>query len=134
MSVDAFRRAVEAQDLDALTACLTDDVVLVSPVADQPFEGKEAVRVLLSSVLRVLENLRFTESVEGDGVTGLMFHAQVAEKEIEGIGLLRLDADERVSCLTVMMRPLSSLTAFYEATVAQLSAARGERTAWSESG
>ena len=54
-----FRAAVEARDLDALTDTLAEDVVFRSPVVYKPYEGRDAVRVLLGAALRVFEDFRY---------------------------------------------------------------------------
>ena len=40
----AFRKAVEAHDLEALMATFADDAVLNSPVSFEPFRGKPMIR------------------------------------------------------------------------------------------
>src|SRR5439155_630274 len=41
-----FRSAIEARDVDAVVALLSDDVVLRSPVAFKPYRGRAAVAAL----------------------------------------------------------------------------------------
>ena len=61
-----FRAAVEARDHDAMVACLTDDVLLYSPVAFKPFSGKESVRGLFDALFQVFEDFRYVDELEGD--------------------------------------------------------------------
>lgn len=112
MSVKAFRKAVDAQDLDAAMDCFAEDAVLHSPVLFRPFEGKEAVRLVLSAVLNILEDFRYTNELSGDGQACLVFRARIGEREVEGIDLIRLSPAGRIADITVMMRPLSALNAF----------------------
>ena len=44
-----------------------------------------------------------------------MFSARVGEKEIQGIDLLRFDADGKIRDFTVLVRPLSATIALAEA-------------------
>ena len=43
MRSDEFRRAVEAEDPEALTAALAQDVTFRSPVVFKPYRGKDVV-------------------------------------------------------------------------------------------
>ena len=63
----------------------------------------------------MFEGFRFTDELEMDGAHALIFRANVAGKEIEGIDLLRFDSDGLISDFTVMLRPLSALVPFAQA-------------------
>ena len=115
MSHDAFRAAVEARDHDAMVDALADDVVFHSPITFKPFEGREAVAALLGVVMRTFEDFRYTDELDGDGVKALVFQARVGDKQIEGLDLLRFDADGKIADFTVMVRPLSATMALAEA-------------------
>ena len=121
MSDVAFRRAVEAHDLEAAFATLSPDVVFHSPVTFQPFVGREAVAGLLSIIADVLEDLHYVEEFTADnGSVVLHFRARVGTREVDGIDLLRFDTDGLIEDFTVMIRPLSAVTAVGEAVGARL--------------
>lgn len=116
-----FRAAVEARDLDAALALFADDATLDSPVSFKPFEGIDAIRVVLTAVTETFEDFRYTDELgEEDGVHALVFSACVGEKSVEGLDLLRTDDAGRITNLTVMIRPLSGLTALAEAMAAKV--------------
>jgi hypothetical protein len=115
MSHDAFRKAVEAEDLDGMLGALADDVVFHSPVTFKPFEGREAVGTLLGVVFRTFEDFRYTDEIDGDDVKALVFKARVGDKQIEGLDLLRFDGAGKIADFTVMVRPLSATMALAEA-------------------
>jgi hypothetical protein len=120
----AFRRAAENKDLDLLRETLTEDVVLHSPILFKGFEGREMTMVVLANVIEVFEDFRYLDEAHGDGTVVLRFAATVDGKfEIEGIDHLTLDADGKVSELTVFLRPLKAVHAFNELMVARLGAA-----------
>ena len=50
----------------------------------------------------------------------LVFRARVGDREVDGIDLLRTNADGLVTHLTVFVRPLSGLLALAEAMKAKL--------------
>jgi hypothetical protein len=116
MKSDAFRGAVEAEDPDALTQVLAEDVVFRSPAVFKPYEGKQLVAAILTQgAMRVFEDFRYTDQLEDADVATLIFSARVGDRELDGLDLLRFDADGRVRELMVMVRPMSGLNALAEA-------------------
>jgi len=111
-----FRAAVEAEDPDALADALADDVVFRSPAVFKPYEGKSVVSaILVQGAMKVFEDFRYTDQLEGCRVATLIFQARVGDRELDGLDLLRFDADGKVSELMVMVRPMSGLNALAEA-------------------
>ena len=119
----AFRQAVEARDVEAMGDALAPDVTFRSPVVFKPYEGRDAVLMLLSLVVQVFEDFEYVDELEGADATCLLFRARVGDREIEGIDYLRHGADGRVTELTVMVRPYSAATALRDAMAAKLEAA-----------
>jgi len=110
-----FRAAVEAHDLDGMTALLAEDVLFHSPVAFRPFTGREAAAGLLGQIVRTFEDFRYTDELEGPGgVTTLIFRARVGDRAVEGVDILRPNADGLIGEFTVMLRPVSGLMAVAE--------------------
>jgi len=107
-----FRAAVERQDIEAAAALLAPDIVFHSPVTFHPFVGRDTVTRLLTIVAQTFENFRYTDELETDGAHALIFRADVAGKELEGIDLLRVDDQGLIADFTVMVRPLSGLVPF----------------------
>jgi ketosteroid isomerase-like protein len=119
-----FRAAVEAGDVDAALATLAPDVVFHSPAVFHPYVGHETVGALLRLVFETFEDFRYTDELEGaDGTHALIFRARVGEREVEGLDLLRDDADGRIADFTVMIRPLSGLLALAQALGPKVEAA-----------
>jgi len=114
-SAARFREAVERGDIDAVRALLAPDVVFHSPATFHPFIGRETVAALLSIVGQTVEDFRYTDELQADGAHALIFRASVAGRELEGIDLLRFDADGLIADFTVMVRPLSGLIPFAQA-------------------
>ncbi len=110
-----FRAAIERLDLDAVAALLAPDIVFHSPVTFHPFIGRDTVSRLLALVADTFEDFRYTDELETDGAHALIFRANVAGKELEGIDLLRFDDDGLIADFTVMIRPLSGLIPFAQA-------------------
>jgi hypothetical protein len=115
MKSDGFRKAAEAKDFAAGEDLFADEVVFRSPAVFKPYEGKEAMGVVLGAVVQVFEDFRYTDQVEDGDTAVLMFSTRVGEKELNGVDILRFDADGEITELTVMVRPLSGLNALLEA-------------------
>jgi hypothetical protein len=111
-----FRAAVEAQDMDAAIACLSDDVEFHSPFAFRPFAGKESVAGVLRAVFTVFTEFAYTDELEGDGVHCLIFQAGVGDTRVEGIDIVRSSRDDGlIDHFTVMVRPANGLMALGQA-------------------
>jgi len=109
------RAAIETGDIDALKALFADDIVFNSPVAFQPFTGRETVAAVLAEVLEVFTDFVYVDELAGEGTHALVFSAGVSGRAVLGLDHLRFDADGLVSEFTVMVRPLSGLIALAEA-------------------
>ncbi|MFD0900271.1 nuclear transport factor 2 family protein [Actinomadura sediminis] len=117
----AFRKAVEAGDVDGAIALLADDVVFVSPVAHRPYEGKAITAAILRGVFRVFEDFRYVSELDGaDGREhALVFKTRVGDRELDGCDFIRHDAHGKITEFMVMVRPLSGANALAEAMGAQ---------------
>jgi hypothetical protein len=123
MRSDAFRAAAEAKDFAAGADLFAEDVTFNSPVVYKPYEGREALEMLLTAVVRVFENFRYLHQVETGDVAALMFEASVGDRDLQGVDILRFDGEGKIAELTVMVRPMSGVNALAEAMQAQLEAA-----------
>jgi hypothetical protein len=112
---DTFRNAVERGDHAGMVAALAPGVVFNSPVAFQPFNGRDVVSEVLSAVLSTFEDFRYTDELAGPTAHALVFRARVGAKQVEGIDLLRFDGDGLIGDFTVLVRPLSAVIALAEA-------------------
>jgi hypothetical protein len=108
-----------------MVATLAEHVVFHSPVTFRAFEGREATAFVLAGVMRVFENFRYTDQLAAsDDVHALVFRAAVGDREVEGIDLVRVDAEDLIDDLTVFVRPLSGLNALAARMAEELGPAR----------
>ena len=114
MSPHPFRTAIERADLDAAVALLAENVVFRSPAVFKPYEGHETVATILRTVYQDLEDFHYTDELDGPGIHGLLFDARVGDRSLQGIDLLRHDANGQITEFTVMIRPASGLIAVAE--------------------
>jgi hypothetical protein len=114
--ISRFREASEAHDLDAALSTLADDVVIHSPLTDRAkFTGHAEARALFEVVYQKLADLKYHTTV-GDGSTRVLVGvATVGGQRIDSTYLLTVDDHDRISELTLFVRPLPGLTALMAA-------------------
>lgn len=119
--MQAFRKAVEAADGEAMAACLADDVVFTSPVAFKPYPGKPITAAILRGVLRVFEDFRYIREINDpeNHSHALIFETKVGGKTINGCDFIHVNDEGLIDEFTVMVRPLSGAQALSEAMAAQ---------------
>jgi ketosteroid isomerase-like protein len=125
MKSDRFRAAAESKDFSAVEELFAEDVTFRSPVVFKPYEGREALRLLLGAVLQVFEDFRYFDQVETGDTAVLVFEARVGDRKLDGVDVLRFDPDGRISEMMVMVRPMSGMHALAEAMQERLAAASG---------
>jgi hypothetical protein len=123
MKSDRFRAAAESKDFTVIDELFTEDVVFRSPVVFKPYEGREAVAVLLGAVVQVFEEFRYTDQIETGDAAALAFSARVGERELDGIDFLHFDEEGRVDRMAVYVRPMSGVHALAEAMQRKLAEA-----------
>jgi len=125
MKSDAFRRAAESKDFSKLEELFSPDVVFRSPAVFKPYEGLDALRVLLGAVAETFEDFRYLDQVETGDTAVLVFEARVGDRQLNGVDVLRFGADGLIAEMMVMVRPLSGLNALVDEMGRRLGAAAG---------
>ena len=115
MLSDAFRAAAESKDFSTFEEIFAEDVTFRSPAVFKPYEGRDAVAMILTTVGGVFEDFRYTDHVETGDTATLAFSAKVGDRELDGVDLLRFDGDGKVREMAVYIRPMSGLHALAEA-------------------
>jgi hypothetical protein len=115
MQSDRFRQAAEAKDFSAIDELFAEQVVFRSPVVFKPYEGRDAVAMLLGAVSQVFEDFRYTDQVETGDAAALAFSARVGDRELDGIDFLHFDSDGRINRMEVYVRPMSGVNALAQA-------------------
>ncbi|MEU6843451.1 nuclear transport factor 2 family protein [Streptomyces sp. NPDC046716] len=119
--MEAFRKAVEANDHAAIEALLADDVVFTSPVVFKPYPGKAITAAILRGVTRVFEDFHYVREIHDAGGRdhALVFAARVGDRELTGCDFLHVNDEGLIDEFTVMVRPLSGANALQAAMAAQ---------------
>jgi len=123
MRSDAFRAAAESKSFAGIEDLVAEDCTFRSPVVYKPYEGRDALRVILTAVSQVFEDFRYVDQLEDGDTEILRFSTTVDEREIEGVDILKFNDDGQIRELTVMVRPMSGMHALAERMREMLEAA-----------
>jgi hypothetical protein len=123
-----FRSALETGEIDEALELISPDVVFNSPVVFRPYQGRDAVGVILHAVSRVVQDFHFEREIGEEGASdqALVFRARVGDRELHGCDFLHVGGDGLIDEFTVMVRPLSAALAFAEAMKAEVPVVRRE--------
>jgi len=95
-------------DKNALSGILAEDVVLYSPLGDEPLTGREAVLEAMQGVGAVAADLTYKEVLSGETHHAAYFRLQVEDTVVDGMDYILLDADGKIAEVTIWWRPLPS--------------------------
>jgi hypothetical protein len=122
----AWHAVAESRDPALLADLLADDVEFRSPAVFRPQQGKELTTLYLAGALVVLgPSLRYVHEWHADNSAVLEFEAELEGVYVQGVDLLRWNADGKLVSFTVMVRPLRGLEKLIELMARELAAAEG---------
>lgn len=112
-AIARWHQMLEQRDMAILNELLADEVVFRSPVAYQPYAGKQVVFFILTNVIQVFENFSYHREfyAADDNNVVLEFSAQVGDKKLKGIDMIRFNDQGQIIDFEVMIRPKSGLEA-----------------------
>jgi len=112
-SLATWHDMVARQDLAALPGIVAPDACFRSPMAFKPYQSAEAVVLILGTVLKVFSNFRYHRQLaSADGLSVVLeFSADVGDKSLKGIDMIRFDEAGRIVDFEVMVRPFNGLQA-----------------------
>ncbi|MFI8348070.1 nuclear transport factor 2 family protein [Streptomyces sp. NPDC085596] len=93
-------------DKDALTRLFAEDVVLYSPLGDEPVTGREAVVDVTQTVNKLAVEDSYKEVFSGPTHHAARFRLQVEDAAIDGVYQVLLNADGKIAEVTIWWRPL----------------------------
>ena len=112
-SIARWHEMLESRDMSILNELLAEEVVFRSPVAFQPYPGKQLVFFILTNVIQVFENFTYHRefiSEDGNNVV-LEFSANVGDKKLKGVDMIQFNEEGQMVDFEVMIRPKSGLEA-----------------------
>ena len=113
LSLQTWHRMVETRDLSDLASIVHPEATFRSPMAFKPYHSREAVILILSTVITIFENFTYhREFASEDGLNVVLeFSAEVGGKNLKGIDMIAFDTDGLIVDFEVMIRPLNGLQA-----------------------
>ena len=112
-SIARWHEMLETRDMSILNELLAEEVVFRSPVAFQPYPGKQLVFFILTNVIQVFEKFTYHRefiSEDGNNVV-LEFSANVGDKKLKGVDMIQFNEEGQMIDFEVMIRPKSGLEA-----------------------
>lgn len=112
-SIARWHEMLESRDMSILNELLAEEVVFRSPVAFQPYPGKQVVFFILTNVIQVFEKFTYHRefiSEDGNNVV-LEFSANVGDKKLKGVDMIQFNEEGQMIDFEVMIRPKSGLEA-----------------------
>jgi hypothetical protein len=120
--VARWHGVVATRDRAALEALVAEDVVFLSPVVHTPQRGKAITLAYLSAALEVFgtPGFRYVRELLGERDAMLEFETTIEGIEVNGVDLLRWNADGRIVEFKVMLRPLKAVNLVHQRMAALL--------------
>ena len=109
--IHAFTAAMQRKDLDAMLTHMADDVILRTPLAAEPLEGKAALRPVVAALLGVVDTFDFQEIMQGPQHVSSFFKVTAGSNELDGMDYWRLNEAGLIQEMTVLWRPLPAAVA-----------------------
>ena len=121
-SLQTWHEMIASKDLSVLPSIVHADAVFRSPMAHQPYASAQAVVLILGTVVKVFENFTYHRELSSDDGLNIVleFSANVGDKQLKGIDMIRFDADGKIVDFEVMVRPMSGLQALGQEMGARL--------------
>jgi hypothetical protein len=122
-ALSRWHAVVESNNLAALDDLLADEVVFRSPAVFAPQEGKSLASSYLSAALKVLgPSLRYVSQWHDNASAVLEFEADLDGIYVQGVDIMRWNAEGKLVSFTVMVRPLRGLQKLVDLMALQLAA------------
>ena len=126
--LDAWHEMVRARDPAGLDSLLAEEAVFFSPIVHSPQQGKKLVFRYLAAALQVFANptFRYVREIVGPTDAMLEFETDIDGVLVNGVDLIKWNADGRITEFKVMIRPLKAIDLIHRRMAAMLQAGRKE--------
>ena len=115
-SLQIWHDIVRTRDASGLGELLADDVVFHSPVVHTPQIGRAITTMYLSAALHVFGNdsFRYIREVVGESDAVLEFETEIDGIVVNGVDMIRWNADGKITEFKVMVRPLKAINIIHQ--------------------
>ncbi|WP_027794849.1 nuclear transport factor 2 family protein [Paraburkholderia acidipaludis] len=109
--LDAYLEAMARRHVEGTLPHMADDVVLRSPIAPTPFEGKERVAAVLTQLLGTVDAFEPKLLLRDAADCVSIFTIRSGDNVIDGMDHMHLNDAGLVDSMTVAWRPLPAVVA-----------------------
>lgn len=122
--LEKWHEIVRRRDASGISELLADDVVFYSPVVHTPQNGKAITSMYLAAAVQVFgnESFRYVREVVGESDVVLEFETEIDGIAVNGVDIIRWNADGKIVEFKVMVRPLKGINIIHEKMAAMLRA------------
>jgi len=122
--IEHWHHILEHRDPAQLDAFLANDVVFHSPVVHKPQQGKLLTTYYLAAAFKVFFNdsFRYVRQIIGPSDAMLEFETTIDGVLVNGVDIIKWNADGQVVEFKVMLRPLKAINLIHERMGAMLQA------------
>lgn len=124
--IEVWHDLVRSLNPAGLDGLLSENAVFLSPVVHTPQRGKAIVKAYLSAAFKVVfhPSFRYVREIIGPSDAMLEFETEIDGVVVNGVDIIRWDADGKIAEFKVMIRPLKAINLIHERMGAELAAAR----------
>jgi hypothetical protein len=115
-----WHRIVAEKDVVELATVLAEDVTIGAPPYWTKLAGKPIVHRLLGVIIETIEDFTYHRQWTGERELALEFRGRVGGLELQGVDLITLDDQGRITNLDVMIRPINTLLALRDRVAARM--------------
>ena len=110
-SLAKWHQMIAAGDLKDLPGLIHPDAMFRSPMAFKPYLSAQAVLLILNTVFTIFKSFAYhRQFISEDGLSvTLEFSAEVGDKKLKGVDLIRFDENGKIVDFEVMIRPFNGL-------------------------
>ncbi len=125
-AIETWHRLVATQDPSGLDALLAEDAVFISPVVHTPQRGRALARAYLGAAFQVFFNpsFRYVREIIGPSDAMLEFETEIDGVLVNGVDLIRWNAEGLIVEFKVMVRPLKAIQLIHQRMAAMLAGGR----------
>lgn len=124
--IERWHLIVDSRDLAGLEALIADDIVFYSPVVHTPQIGKAATLPYLQAAFHVFLNdtFHYVREVVGETDAILEFVVELDGIAVNGVDMIKWNADDRICEFKVMLRPLKAVNLIHQKMEGMLAAGK----------
>ena len=128
-ALETWHRLVRTHDASGLRELVAEDAVFHSPVVHSAQHGRKLTVMYLSAAFEVFFNptFRYVREIVGTSDAMLEFETEIDGILVNGVDIIRWNADGRIVDFKVMIRPLKGINIIHRKMGEVLAAAQAAR-------